>query len=471
MSPQQLLAVLFARKGVIALGLLVTLATAVAVSALLPARWTASAAVLVDAKGPDPISGLLLPAQLLPGYMATQVDIIQSQNVALKVVDALKLDASPVARDEWQRDTGGRGSLRIWLADLLLKRLDVRPSRESSVINISFTASDPAFAAAVANAFARAYIGTHLELRVEPARQAAEWFGERTRALRQDVEQSTGKLAQYQRDKGIVSLDERLETGNARLDQLNLQLSQAAAQTADALSRQRLARDFAASGRPPDALPDVLASPLVASLKADLARLDGRVQELASRLGRGHPQLQAALAEADSVRQRLDDEIRTVLRGIDSNAQVAQRREAELRAQVAAQKDLVLRVKNERDELAALMREAENAQKAFDVTTQRFTQANLESQATQTNVAVLNPAVEPIEPSFPRWPLNLALATVLGTMLGVGLALLLELLDQRVRMASDLASRVGVPVLASLPRARLPRGPRPGLPWRRAPST
>ncbi len=471
MTPQQLLAVLFARKGVIALALLVTLATAVAVSALLPARWTATTSVLVDAKGPDPISGLLLPAQLLPGYMATQVDIIESQNVALKVVDALKLDASPVARDEWQRDTGARGSIRIWLADLLLKRLDVRPSRESSVINISFTASDPAFAAAVANAFARAYIATQLELRVEPARQVAEWFSDRTRALRHEVEQSTGKLAQYQREKGIVSLDERLETGNARLDQLNLQLSQAAAQTADASSRQRLAREFVASGRPPDALPEVLASPLVASLKADLTRLDGRLQELASRLGHGHPQLQAAAAEADSVRRRLDEEIQTVLRGIETSAQVAQRREAELRAQVAAQKDVVLRLKNTRDELAALMREAENAQKAFDVTTQRFTQTSLESQATQTNVAVLNPAVEPIEPSFPRWPLNLALATVLGTMVGIGLALALEFLDPRIRMAPDVSALVGAPVLASLPRARLAGPPRRALPWRRAPST
>jgi chain length determinant protein EpsF len=470
MTLQHLLAVVHARRWIILLTLLATLATAVAVSALLPARWTATATVLVDSKGPDHITGLLLPAQMLPGYMATQVDIIQSQNVALKVVKTLKLHESPVARDEWQRDTDGRGSIQVWLADLLLRRLDVKPARESSVVNINFTANDPAFAAAVANAFAQAYIETQLELKVEPARQAAEWFGERTRALRQEVEQSTGKLAQYQREKGIVSLDERLETGNARLDQLNAQLSQAAAQTADALTRQRLAREFAAAGRARDALPDVLASPLIAGLKADLSRLDGRLQELSSRLGQGHPQLQAAAAEAESVRQRLDQEVSTVLRGIDNNAQIAQRREAELRAQVAAQKETVLKLKNERDELAALMREAENAQKAFDVTTQRYAQANLESQATQTNVAVLNPAVEPIEPSFPRWPLNIALAAVLGTMLGVGLALLLELLDPRIRMASDIATQLGLPVLATLPRARRAESFRLPLPWRRAQS-
>jgi chain length determinant protein EpsF len=338
----------------------------------------------------------------------------------------------------------------------LLKKLDVKPARESSVVNISFTAVDPKFAAAIANAVAKAYIDTNLELKVEPARQTAQWFSERTRTLRQDVEGSASKLAEYQREKGIVSLDERLETENARLEQLNAQLSQAAAQTADAQTRQRLARDFTARGGAPDALPDVLANPLISNLKVTLSQQEGKLRELSSRLGTGHPQYQAAVAEVESARQRLRDEMGAVVKGIENNAQIAQRREVEIRAQVAAQKDRVLKLKRERDELSALMREAENAQKAFDVTTQRFTQTTLESQATQTNIAVLNPATEPLKPSFPKWPLNLALAVFLGTLLGVGVALLLEMLDQRIRSEADVAGTLQLPLLATLPVARLP---------------
>jgi uncharacterized protein involved in exopolysaccharide biosynthesis len=152
----------------------------------------------------------------------------------------------------------------------------------------------------------------------------------------------------------------------------------------------------------------------------------------------------------------LRDEMGAVVKGIENNAQIAQRREVEIRAQVAAQKDRVLKLKRERDELSALMREAENAQKAFDVTTQRFTQTTLESQATQTNIAVLNPATEPLKPSFPKWPLNLALAVFLGTLLGVGVALLLEMLDQRIRSEADVAGTLQLPLLATLPVARLP---------------
>jgi chain length determinant protein EpsF len=468
LSFQQFLTIVRARRWIVLATLLVTLGAALALSALLPERWTATTSVLIDSKGPDPISGLLLPAQMLPGYMATQVDVIQSQNVALKVVRNLRLDESPVAREEWLADTEGRGSLQVWLADLLLKKLDVRPAREGSVISISFSAVDPGFAAAVANAFAQAYIETNLELKVEPARQVALWFSERTKTLREQVEGSAAKLAEYQREKGIVSLDERLDTESARLEQLNAQLSLAAAQTADALTRQRQARDFVDRGGAPDTVPEVLANPLVQSLKSELSRQEGKLKELSTRFGANHPQVLEATAESQSLHQKLKDEMAGVVASLDNAYRVAQRREAEIRGQVGAQKERVLGLKKQRDELAALMREAENAQKAFDVTTQRHTQTSLESQATQTNIAVLNPAVEPIRPSFPNWPLNIAAAVFLGALLGAGVALLLELLDQRIRSEADIGDSLALPLLATVPHARAVGSARLRLPWKRA---
>ena len=90
------------------------------------------------------------------------------------------------------------------------------------------------------------------------------------------------------------------------------------------------------------------------------------------------------------------------------------------------------------------------AQKAYDLTAQRLVQTSLESQTQQTNVAVLNPAVEPIDPSFPKWPLNIAIALTVGLMFGVGLALFLELLNRRVRSPEDIAEALGLPVIGFL---------------------
>ena len=89
----------------------------------------------------------------------------------------------------------------------------------------------------------------------------------------------------------------------------------------------------------------------------------------------------------------------------------------------------------------------EAAQKAYDTVSQRFNQTNLESQSRQTNVSVLTPASEPIEPSFPKMPLNTLLSIFLGTLFGIGTALVLEILDRRIRSADDLAEMLQLPVL------------------------
>jgi hypothetical protein len=178
---------------------------------LLPKQYTAGTAVVVDVKSPDPIMGMVLPAMVAPGYMATQVDIIQSDKVAQRVVKMLKLDQNPKVQEDWREDTEGQGSIEAWLGALLKKKLDVKPSRESNVITINYTATDGKFAQVIANAFAQAYIETNIELRVEPAKQYATWFDARSKQLRDGLEAAQAKLSAYQREKGIVALDERLD--------------------------------------------------------------------------------------------------------------------------------------------------------------------------------------------------------------------------------------------------------------------
>ncbi|MET0378406.1 MAG: Wzz/FepE/Etk N-terminal domain-containing protein, partial [Spongiibacteraceae bacterium] len=151
MTFQQFLLILQARWKIIAGIFALVVFAALAISLALPKKYAAIVSVVVDVKSPDPLMGALLPAQALPGYMATQVDIINSEHVAQKVVRLLKMDQSPEIQQQWREDTDGRGSLTVWLAKLLGKNLDIRPSRESNVISIGFSGADPEFAATVAN--------------------------------------------------------------------------------------------------------------------------------------------------------------------------------------------------------------------------------------------------------------------------------------------------------------------------------
>jgi uncharacterized protein involved in exopolysaccharide biosynthesis len=263
MTLNQSLTILKARRWVVLSMLGAAVVAAVAVSALLPARWMASASVLLEWKGADPANGMLVAGQTRPEHLATQVEIIRSRNVALKVVDALKLQENQRLQKEWRNATQGRGSLKVWIADRLLTNLDPEPVRASSVVSINFSDIDPNSAAAIANAFAEAYAYTNVELQQERARRP----GRRSA---------------------------------------------------------------------PDASPSL-------------------------------------------------------------------------------------------------------------------------PVAMQPSAAILSPAVEPVRPSFPNWPLNLAVAVVLGALLGPVVALIIEALDKRVRTDADITGTLEVPLLAVLPHARRPR--------------
>lgn len=446
MTFQQFLLILRARWLVILLTFMVVVGTAVGVSLVMPKKYSASAAVLVDVKTPDPILGALMPGMMTPGYMATQIDIIQSDRVARRVVQMLKIDQNASARQQWQEETEGRGSIEAYFADLLSKQLDVKPSRESNVINITYKSGEPQFAAVIANAFAQAYIDTNVELRVDPAKQYAGWFDQRTKGLRDQLEAAQARLSQFQRENGIINADERLDVENARLQELSSQLVAMQALRAETSSRQAQAGNT-------ETLPEVLQSGLVQSLKADVARQEAKLKDLSSQYGPNHPQVLRAVAEGQALRAKLETEIKRVAGGVGTNARVNVQREAEIRTALEAQKKKVLEIKKQRDEITVLQREVENAQKAYDMTAQRLVQTNLESQTQQTNIVVLNPAVEPVEPSSPRLLLNALLSIFVGTLLGVGLALLLELLNRRVRSPEDIVEALGLPVIGYLDAA------------------
>ena len=445
MDFSQFLLILRARKWIVLLALLLTVAVTVVVSALLPKTYKATSTVLLNYKGVDPVTGLTMPGQLLPGYMATQIDIISSKNVALRVVDGLKLAQSPAVVAQFNEAAQGRGTVRDWLADLLLKKLEIVPSRESSVVEISFKGSDPQFVAAVANAFADEYQKASIQLKVEPMKKATVYFNEQTKLLRDAAEAAQSRLSKYQQETGIVSLDNRLDVESNRLNDLSGQLVLAQGQLAEAQSRQRMAQGGAAAESP-----DVAANPLIQNLKVSLNMAESKFAEVSQRLDQNHPQYQSAKAELDQLRAALATQTRLTSNSVGNNAQILQQREASIRAALAAQKTKVLELNRTRDELNVLQKDVESAQRAFDATSARLSQTRIEGQSEQSDVAILNPAVAPIAPSGPKVLLNSLLSIFVGAVLGVGLGLLAEILDRRVRSTSDLNGALGVPVLGAI---------------------
>lgn len=447
MNFTQFLLILKARSKIILITFGLTVMATLVVSLILPKSYTATTSLVLNYKGMDPVTGLALPALLMPGYMATQIDIITSRNVAIKVVGQLKFAENPAAQEQFNNATQGKGDIKAWFADQLLKKLDVKPSRESSVIEISFNGADPDFAAAVANAFAVAYQQTNIQLKVEPAQKAAEFLGDQTKTLRTNLEAAQAKLTKYKQEKGLTGESMNLDVENARLNELSSQVVMAQAQAFEAISRQQSTRGNG------DASPDVAANPVVQNLKMQISAAESKFSELSQRVGASHPQYQSAQAELNKLKSQLLEATSSAASSISGTAHIHQQREAELRAALAAQKARVLELNLSRGDLSVLERDVENAQHALDAASQRFTQTTLEGNVNQADVAVLNPATAPTEASSPKILLNTLLSIFLGTMLGVGLGLLAEMLDRRVRSRDDISELLEVPVFAVIQNA------------------
>ena len=441
MNLYQFLLILRARYKTALATLLAVVGLTLLVSLVFPASYTALTTVLVDVRSPDPIAGMVMPPNAMPSYMPTQLDIIKSDRVAQRAVKLLKLDENPAVKEQWFEATGGAGQVDVWLGTVLLKKLAAAPARESNVIGISFTSPDPAFAASIANAFAQAYVETNVDLKTEPARQYAEWFKSQGTILRDNLEKAQAKLSEYQQRKGIVITDERLDSENARLNELSSQLTLAETQTGDAQSKGQ-------SGNAAGSLPEITANGVIMSIKSDINRLEAKLEE--SNIGVNHPQYQRIQAEIDRLRQQLAAETRHLSGGFTAAAGVGKSKEESLKRLIAAQKEKLLQLRHERDQAAVLMRDVESAQKAYDAVSARLTQTRLESLSTQTNIAVLTPATPPLEPAAPRPVLYTLIATIVGILFGICAAFAKEILDRRVRTSEDLELALDLPVLAQI---------------------
>jgi len=441
MTLKHYLQVVWARKWLV-LGLLVLVSAAgITTTMMLPRQYTAESTMVVEMRI-DPVLGALAPSLAAPGYMATQIEIIRSERVASRVVQMLGIERSPSAARQWRESTGGKIPIERYFASLLQRGLVVDVVRGSNLINVTFSAPDPQFAQAAANAFVQAYLDVSVELRIAPARQSAAFLDEQTKVLRANLEAAQAKLTKFQQEKGIVVSDERLDQENTRYTTLASQLATAQAELVETSTRRRNTGS--------ESSPDVLSSPAIQMLKSQLATAQTKLTEMSAIVGANHPgriQLEAQIAE---LKKQLDAEMRRVSGGTSTVSRGSAEKVAELKALLDDQKKRLLALRSDRDQIAVYLRDVDTAQRAYDAVTSRVGQFNLESQNNQANTRLLSPAIEPLEPSRPKVKVGIVGSILAGLAMGLLAAIGWEFVDRRVRAPEDLMVVPGVPVIGVL---------------------
>src|SRR6185436_18153271 len=337
-----------------------------------------------------------------------------------------KLAQRPGVRESWESETGGQGTVEEWLAVQLKEKLTVDTS-VSNLMLINYASDDPKFATEVANGFAKAYLDTALALRTEPTREAAAWFEEQLKSLRTQVTQAQTKLNNFQKAKGILVEDARVDVESTRMAELSTALMAARNATYDATARHKQATEILESGVSPDAIPEVLANPYINTLKTDLGRIEGRIEQENATLGANHPQVLRSAAEVQGLREKLKTETKKLVAGLGNAVEQSRKRERDLQAAIEAQNQRLLSLKDYRIDMAAMTRDIDAAQRSYDTVLTRYMTNKIDSSAKQTNALLLAPAIQPLKPVHPKVGLIAALSVVLGTLLAGGIVYVLEM--------------------------------------------
>lgn len=490
-SGKQLWRVLLSRLPIVLLMTLLTTAIAFVV-VMGKQRWfSAESTVLIEYS--DLRAGVDQSAagRYRPDFMQTQIGIVASERVARAAVDLLEKDGITVedllgdaSTDE--STTGEPEGFFNGLKALIKKELrGTPPTRElgniadaryqddrqmaalgiranlapyltdnSRLIQVLYNSTDPLLSAAVSNAVADAYVQTRLNLSRDPARRTAEFLEGQLAGLRKNLEQATNRLSTYEQEKRIVSADGRVDVEIAYLNALSSQLVEAQASVASARSRTANLEAAVSSGAALDTLPDITTNRLVQDLKVALSRKQAQLSELSTTYGEKHPLYINLATEVQTLTQNLKNEIGSIVQSQRNQEQVALSREKSLQQSLEEQRNRLLSMRKSRDDLPALTREVESAQNAYDDALRDAQRFSLLGQTNETNAVVLNRAVVPDGPSSPNVLRSLMAAAVLGSLLGLLLALALEFADNRVRHSDEILPAIAgsAPVLAEIPR-------------------
>ncbi len=471
---------IYAHKwGILGLAFVVGLVTALVAFSLEPV-YQAKTSLLIEPKAAKflSIEDLYGPEGVgrAGEYYQTQKEIIQSRTLAEDVVNRLQLWTHPEFDPTREAPSRARLNLKLadwlpWLAkdekppteeavrkatvDAFMGRLGVEPVRNSQIIDVTFEANDPKLSAEVANTVANAYIEAGLEARLSMVQKATSWLTDRLDGLRTKVEESEKALQAYREQQGLVDMAGDSDLASAQLQSISERLVSARAKVGELESMYAQARNLQSQGA---TSLSSLQSPLVVQMKTAEAEAERKIAELSQRYGPKHPKMIAAQSDLQAARQKLRGELGNVVAGVNKELAAARATAAQLQREYDQLKGQVQDVNRKGFRLQALEREVAANRQLYDTFLTRFKETNVAGDMDSTNARVVDPAVVPTVPVKPRKALMVSIAIVLALFAGIGLAFLLEHLDNTLKSGEELEDRLGLPMLGSLPLLRLKKG-------------
>jgi len=476
------LAMLHKRRGIVITCLGMSLLIAVLYNYTTRPVYQATTQILIDRDTPNvlPNKELVELVQSGADYYQTQYQLLKGRTLAEKAVERLGLQRSPELLtgpmmsplERAQRLIGRVPASTVDPDGMPLSptvaafrsRIAVEPITGSRLVNLRFRAYDPRVAAEAANTLAQLYIEQSLEFRFTTSTEATGWLAERIREQQSKVEAAEKRLQEYREREGLIDYEEKQGLVEQKLQALNAAVLEA---RTDRIAKETVYTRMAESSASQlEGFSLVMGSEAVQSLKSELGALQKEELRLAETLGDRHPDMMRVRSQIRATQEKLRAEIRNVGRGAESEYRTALSNEARLMASLEAVKQEAQGTNRKTIEYGVLRRDVETNQELYKDLLTKSKQTGLETELKTTNIRVVEKAETPRGPVSPRRMRNYQLALMLGLILGVGIALLFEHVDNTFKTPEDVKEYLpGAPFLGMVPdvEARGPSGAtRPG---------
>jgi len=329
--------------------------------------------------------------------------------------------------------------------------LAVEAVKNTRLVLVKYDDPDPALAMEVANAVAEQYVQYTLGVKQKEAQTATMWLNEQIESLRAKAQQSSRALQMYQSKADLLGVQDQRQITQAKLMDFNRAYLEAQGQRLSSESKLRELRRIVKDPTGSETIFIVANDPLIQKLKTEASDLQIERSKLSQIYRPKHPDLMQLDAQLQQVRQRLQEEVQKMIQALETEARVAKAREETLLANMDGLRREA-RMLNEREAQAlSLQREKESVEELQATVLKRLKETGLTSALTTSNIRLVEPATLPTYPVRPRSQFIWTIAAIMGLVLGVGVAFLVDSLDTRVRSPEDIERVLGVPIVGVVP--------------------
>src|SRR5436190_5869488 len=407
----QFLRIFWGRRGIVLIELFCAFLGGLAVVTLVQPRYEASARVAMNiAVRPDPVTGEIMNGKIAMAFFENQLELIRDYEVTGPVVDQLGWLSDPgKIRAYAARDPADTRDFRRWLSEQVEESTKATIGGSGSSLEITFRAPNAEMARVGAEALRQAYLDASLAQRRAAAAKSAAFFTKQAEEQRAMAEAAENTKAAFEKSSGIIMQGRESDLDSDRLA---------------ALAGQATMGSMASTPAPTSA----------GSGAMQLAQIDAALADASKRLGPNHPEMQSLRLRRELVAKVAAQEAeaqRAVTSGASGAAAIA-RALAEQKQRVIGQRDQVERLRQ-------LQSEVELRRDQYRSAAAKAGQFAVEASVSDSGVSPIGIVVTPAHATFPNKPLILGGSVALGFGMGMALALLLELLNRRVRSVDDLS--------------------------------